>query len=254
MEPFSIFPPPVPFDYKANRYIVSSYKIGFSIKLINNRLIENNYDSTISKIEDVLIQGGISPTGYNCSQDSQTWRRYLTYIIETYKPNTDADFEAMANEHNTIYNISLETAKQFFSDYKAFQAELPNLVSGATILQYLRNSDWIPRAFHVFGSNFKFIKNNMSAKSYEVTKEFIMVIYRIEIVQNMNLFHSSPMLKPREGEPDDNTISFWESARGLRIDTEKIVGDTRTFTGWETSGFNIMMRTMSSYWSGRGEI
>lgn len=33
------------------------------------------------------------------------------------------------------------------------------------------------------------------------------------------------------------TIRFWKAAGGLRMDIEKIVGDTRTFTGWDTSGY-----------------
>lgn len=254
MEPFSLFPRPVPFDYKSNRYVVSAYKAGFSIKLINNRLIEHDYDSTTSTIEEVLMQVGISPNRYNCSQDSQIWRRYLTYIIETYKPATDADFGAMAYEHNSIYNISLETANQFFSDYKAFQSELSHPVSRAAFLQYVRSSDWIPRAFHVFGSNCEFIENNMRAKNYAASKELIVAIYRTQIAQHMNLFQSSPMLRPREGQPDNDTILFWESARGLRMDMEKIVGDTRIFTGWDTSGYNIMIRTMSSYWNAGGPV
>lgn len=255
MENFSLFQPPEPFDYKANRYVVSAYKVGFSVKLINKILIEYNYASDPSTIEAILAQVNITPNGYNCSQESQTWRRYLTYIIETYKPTTADDFEVMAYEYNSIYNITLETAKQFFTDYKLFQAELLlHQVSRAAFVQFVRSSDWIPRAFHVFGSNCEYIENNLRARNYEVTKDFIIEAYRIKIAQNMGLNHRSPMLKPREGEPDDDTVMFWESARALRMDLEKIEGDTRIFTGWDTMGYDIMMRTLSNYWTGGGAV
>lgn len=74
----------------------------------------------------------------------------------------------------------------------------------------MANSDWIPRAFHVFGSNCEFIENSIKA---EVSKAGILAIYRREIAQNMNLFHSSPMLRPREGEPDDDKVL--ESGAGV---------------------------------------
>lgn len=73
MEPVSLFPHPIHFDYRANRYIVCAYKVGFSVKLINNRLIEHDYGSTTFKIEKVLRSVGAVPDGYNCFQDSQTW-------------------------------------------------------------------------------------------------------------------------------------------------------------------------------------
>lgn len=256
MEPFSLFRLPEPFGYKANRYVVSAYKFGFSVRLINKVLTELDYASDPSLIEAILAQANIFPNGYNCSETSQTWRRYLTHIIETYKPTTDADFETMAHEHHTIYNISLETAKNFFTEYKLFQAELIPHHQGprATLVQFLRSSDWLPRAFHVFGSNCEYIENNLRREHYEVTEEIILGTYRTRIAQNMGLYNATPMLRPREGEPDDDTVMFWESARALRMDVGKLEVDTRIFTGWDTMGYDIMMRTLSEFWSGGGAV
>lgn len=249
-----LFTPLSPFDGSANDYIVSTYQIGFSIKLIDKRLIEYNYDSTESKVEEVLMQAGISPNGYNCSQDSQTWKRYLTYIIETYKPATEDQFEVNAHEYNSIYGISLETAKTFYREYKAFQDEFTQVVMQRNPLEKLRSSDLLPRAFHVFGSNCEFLRSNFLARRLLIPVVQFMPIYHAQIALNPNLYYSSPMLAPRQGPTDTNTLSFWRAGRALRMDLDRVAVDTKIFTGWDTTEDDIMVESLRSFWRGGGSI
>lgn len=94
-------------DVKINRFIIASSKFGFSIPLIQKILIERDNNISLEKIRSVLLENKINDTGFNCSQQSQTWKRYLSYIVGKFDSPSLQDFKDKALEEATrFYGIN----------------------------------------------------------------------------------------------------------------------------------------------------
>lgn len=109
----------------ARDFIVFAYRLGMSVILIHNILLELNYNSTITTIHEILWSFNIFPGNFNCSYDSLIWRRYLTYTLEKFEVSTLEQFEQLAlQEAIDYYNIDKTTFTKYWNDYNQFTQEI----------------------------------------------------------------------------------------------------------------------------------
>ena len=216
----------------AEGFIIIAYRLGISVILIQNCLLELKYNSTITKIHETLWNVNIHPDNHNCSYDSLTWRRYLAYNLELHEGSTLEQFENLVLQKTIDYfNIDKTIFTQYWTDYNKFIQEIKSPL----------DPDWIFRGFHYFGFTFRSFANLLFKKGVLSTSD---EVYQVYLSKTKDHIYTSKDLTlcPKIytiGRSDDDLRTFWKFSYQIGNDLNTIIEWTEVFTGTSVSRAGI---------------
>lgn len=215
-------------DEDAEGFIIIAYRLGISVILIHNFLLESKYNSTITKIHETLWGVNIIPDNHNCSYDSLIWRRYLAYNLESHNVSTLEQFEHLALQETIDYfNIDKTIFTQYWNDYNKFMQEIKSPL----------DPDWIFHGFHYFGFTFRSFANLLFKKGVLTTSDEIYQIY-LSKTENYDYTSKDLTLCPKiysVGKGDDDLRMFWKFSYKIGHDLNTIIEWTEVLTGTSVS-------------------
>lgn len=202
----------------AENFIIAAYKFGFSVQLIQRKLRENSYNPTYKEIRTVLEQNNIHDDGFNCSRQSHTWKRYLTYIADKFDPSSLAQFKREGlNEVTTFYGIDEGTVNNYWYKLLEFQTDAP---LGSRHFEDFeeRFGPWVVRAFLEFGYNRHSLHNFLIKSGFSIPK--------IQLSRMFNEFslhtdHDKELVTkfgPKISPYSETTKAFWKAGYALSGD------------------------------------
>lgn len=216
-------------DDKAKRFIISAYKVGISVELINRFVQEFNYACTISIVQQTLTTANIIPPYHNCSRASLTWRRYLTHILEKFNPPTLEKFKEIAlDEGKKYYDIDEETFIEYWNKFSKFQTEIIQGDSQSNKVNPA-NYQWMMQAFLYFGYNLKSLSNRLTANKNFITPNALYGLY-IEELQRRSYTAEELILYPKPSYTT-KVKEFWRSSHRIGGEFHTIIEWTAIFTG-----------------------
>lgn len=213
-------------DVDAKNFIISAYRIGISVILIQKFLQDLNYNSTITIIHETLWSFDIYPDNFNCSSDSLIWRRYLTYILQICEVSTFEQFERLALQETIDYfNIDKTTFTKFWNDYDKFIQEIKSPL----------DADWIFRAFHYFGFTFRSLSNKVIKMGIMSTPDEIYQIYHLKSQTHLFTNEDLTLCPEIYNKSHYDLRKFWRFSDKIGNDVHTILECTEVFTGVSVS-------------------
>lgn len=225
----SLFLPGKEIDDKAKRFIISAYKVGISVELINRFVQEFNYACTISIVQQTLTTVNIILQYHNCSHASLTWRRYLTHILETFNHPTLEQFKEIAlDEAKKYYGIDEETFIKYWHEFSKFQTKI---IQGDSQNNKINpaNYDWMMEAFLYFGYNLTSLSKNLTANKNVITSNAFYGLYREEL-KRRSYTAEELILYPKPSYTTE-VKEFWKSSHRIGGEFHTIIEWTAIFTG-----------------------
>lgn len=207
-------------DDTAEQFIISAYKLGISQLLIHRFLRESNYNCLMTDIYETLWKCDIFPDSYNCSSNSDVWRRYLTNILKDPEIKGIRHFKMIAlQEAIDYYDINKNTLHNYWSQFNYWKKRA----------QSPPNHDWIIYGMHHFGFTFPRLSEILSKIDIEVSPSMLNNIY------NANIHNYIPTGVDTQLRPKvmsyPSLREFWVLSHKIGKDIGTILEWTEIFTG-----------------------
>lgn len=211
-------------EVTARCFIISAYRHGVSVLLIDRFLRESNWNSTIPEIHARLREAHIYNYDYNCSFNSLVWRRYLTNILETSEVSTYEQFEEVAlQEAKDYYGINQSTFFKYWNDFSQFTRELKHPLDPA----------WLIQGFHYFGFTFTRLLNKIRKENISITPTELQNTYN-RAIGSYHFSFDELTLKPKS-EASLDLKDFWILSYKIGKEVNTIAEWTEIFTGTNTT-------------------
>lgn len=207
-------------DNIAKQFIISAYKLGISQLLIDRFLRESNYDCTMTDIHEILWSCDIFPNSYNCSYNSDVWRRYLTNILKNPEIRFLRNLKKVAlQEAIDYYDINENIISNYWSQFNYWKKRV----------QSPPNHDWVIYGIHHFGFTFPRLSEKLSQINIEVSPSVLYNIY------NANIHSYIPAGVDTQLRPKIRSYpalrEFWVLSHKIGKDIGTILEWTEIFTG-----------------------